>query len=68
MTSRKQPRFDLRNYRKNNKEFLKRLAVELYGQEEQGKTLKIILIDTIHAVEAFYGVTLDHGKDTHSQT
>ena len=58
----------MRNYREKNEDLLKRLAVELYGQEEQGKTLETILIDTIHALEAFYGVTLDHGKDTHSQT
>ena len=68
MTSRKKHRFDVRNYRKKNKDFLKSLAVELYGQEEKGKTLETILMDTIHALEAFYGVTLDHGKDTHSQT
>ena len=67
MTSRKRHLF-VRNYRKKNKYFLKRLAVELYGQEEQGKALETILMDTIHALEAFHGVTLDHVKDTHSQT
>jgi hypothetical protein len=68
MTSRMKHRFDLRAYRKKKKNLLNRLALELYGQEEHGKTLAVILMETIHALKVLHGVSPDHDKDTHSQS